>query len=203
MEDLEVDNNIYQHQMTNKRKSLSKVWDCYSIGLDAKQNIIPFVAACKTCKVLLRTTNNSTTHLIRHKCYKNAQPSASNEVCVTKELMLRASLDLCVKEVRHFSIIEGSGMQSFVMQCVLIGARYGQHVNVEDMLLCRTAVSSNVESIFKKILVIITDELKNVKKLAQLRMYIWTDEYKNLSNLCVTVHYIHSDTLVERLLAVR
>lgn len=198
-----IETGIYK--VSQKKKCRSKVWEFFCEVLDDNNVILKDIVVCRFCNKILKYINNSTTNLIRHKCYINNKPSENNEIdvdVIDKKKVLKAAVNLCVKDVKPFSIIEGSGMKEYTKSCIEIGAKYGKHVSLNSMLPCSNTISNNVTELYNKLIPIIRSELELLENMAATTD-IWTDDHKKISYLSLTVHYILNENLMERTLAVR
>ena len=82
-----------------------------------------------------------------------------------------------------------------------MGAKYGEKIDIDDMLPSDTAISIKVG----KIVAALVPEIKLV--LAKIDKFggttdMWTDNFVSKSYMALTVHYILNDKFFERVLAV-
>ena len=198
---LNLNNNIFS--ICDKRNCRSKVWGTFGEIKNQNGDTIPNFVACRSCKKVMKNFK-TTTNLLRHRCFKETLPNINKEVIVSmadKKAVFDVSVKLCIEDIRPFSTVEGSGMQAFVKECIKIGAKYGEHVNVKDMLPTGTTISNNVKNIKDKLVEIVKTELGFIKNFSATTD-LWTDSFKMRSYLALTIHYIINESLFERVLAV-
>ncbi|KAH8284403.1 hypothetical protein KR044_004965, partial [Drosophila immigrans] len=148
---------------------------------------------CRTCSMVLIFKNGQTTNLNRHACCKSIK-----ECTVLKKvsaLHKNEAVDKCAiwiaEDCRPFSAVSGSGFMQMIQFFIKMGATYGEHVDVEDLLPDPTTVSRKVQNKANEKKMEIKDEICNVVRSggATATLDMWTDNYIRRNFLGVTLHY--------------
>jgi len=135
----------------------------------------------------------NTSNLTRHPCCKVIKQSVILKAvsALDKTEAVEKCTNWITEDCRPFSAVSGSGFRKLVNFFIKIGATYGEHVDVEDMLPDSTTISRRVQKIANEK----KDEIKNeITKVvssggASATIDMWTDNYVKRNFLGVTFHY--------------
>lgn len=193
-----------QYQVCDKR-GRSTVWSIFGkIKTDAGVELDNIVA-CRTCWNIYKFNKNSTSNLVRHKCYANLKtnvPIAKTEVSVDlKHAGTKILTQWVIGDCRSFKMVEDTGLQKFSEFLISIGAKYGPHVNVQTLIPHPTTISRNIRGLYDSTLAKVKNDLNFQNSIGfGLTSDIWTDNFVRTSYVSLTVHYIKDGELVNRLL---
>lgn len=196
-----IRSNVYS---ISSKRGTSIVWNVYGYVLNENGDKIEGAVSCKQCFHVAKYAGRATTNLLSHSCVKAIKPCPENTVCVSttdKKKILQASTKMCIQDLSPFTIVEGTGFVELTKICVEMGAKYGEHVNVKDMLSAATTVGYTVDSIVEKMIPLIKTDLQSALNFG-CTTDVWTDDFQKRSFLGVTIHYIKDDCMIDRVLAV-
>ena len=70
-----------------------------------------------------------------------SRPTTSNVSAETKRLITEALAEMCVKDIRSFEIVAGSGFEHFCQTLLDIGRKSKDHIDAQSLLPDPTTVS--------------------------------------------------------------
>lgn len=195
-----------EYTISKKRDRKSIVWEVYGHILNENGETIPGFVGCKNCHHVAKYAGQSTTNLLSHSCVKVLKTGPKNEVKITtedKKSVLNACTQMCIRDLRPFTIVDGNGFLETARLLVKMGARYGEHVDVKYMVPASTTVGNSVDSIVEKIIPEIKADIENTENVVfGCTTDLWTDDYQKRGFIGVTIQYIKADKMIERVLAV-
>lgn len=187
------------------RSGKSKVWDIFG-RIDNGGSFIENAVACKTCSSVFKF-NNSTSNLVKHKCFKNLKATLENRPKVevdheTKQQVVRTCTEWIIKNCRSFKMIEDDGLKKFAELMLSLGAKYGPNVDVHKLLPHPTTISRNIDKVYITIYDSIKSELGEISTSGYgLTSDLWSDSYLKISYLSLTIHFIKNGKINTKLLA--
>jgi len=109
------------------------------------------------------------------------------------------------EDCRPFSAINGAGFKNLVQVFIQIGAKFGENIDIEDMLPDETTVSRNLQVEANKKKQELAEEIKNAvsEGKASITTDLWTDNDVKRTFLGATIHYEKDTNLVNRVLGVK
>ena len=123
--------------------------------------------------------------------------SAANKIQIgadVKKNLLDDIVKWMAKDCRPFAAISGTGFKSLAQAFIKIGAKYGENVDIDDLLPDETTVSRNLKSWADEKKTEFSSELKKAVEETSVAATtdLWTDNYVQRTFLGVTVHYVHN-----------
>jgi len=112
----------------NAKGTKSEVWSTFYILRELRQKKILNFAECQKCAtVRFYLIGQSTTSLKRHfdKCSKNTTPQSRVVTLHMKSEFKDVLIDLCVGDIRPFSLVEGDNFCQVVQKVIDLGAKHG------------------------------------------------------------------------------
>uniref|UniRef100_A0A034WLQ6 Transposable element Hobo transposase n=1 Tax=Bactrocera dorsalis TaxID=27457 RepID=A0A034WLQ6_BACDO len=186
-----IANGMYT--LSGQRKGRSFIWNILTEIVKPDNSTLKEFVFCRTCRNVLKYNASQTSNLNRHSCCKNLKQSQSLKT--VKPLDKTETIEKCANWItedwRPFSTVRGSGFVKLVKFFIKIGATYGEHDDVEDMLPDHTTISRKVTKCAndKK------EELKaEINKIvssggASATIDMWLDNFVKRNFLGVTFHY--------------
>nr|AAD03082.1 putative transposase [Bactrocera tryoni] len=181
------------YSLSGKRKGRSFVWNILSEILKPDGTLLEGFVYCRTCLKVLKYYNGQTSNLIRHPCCRNIKTSQELRTVTVedKNEAVKKFTSWVVEDCRPFSVVQGSGFIKLVKFFIKIGASYGEHVDVEDLLPSATTISRNVQKCANEKKEELKEEINNIVSSggASATIDMWTDNYVKRNFLGVTFHY--------------
>lgn len=144
--------NVFK--VTDNLKGSANFWRSYQVILDEKNEQTGFVK-CKFCNRLDKyDTYKGTKDLKLHANQCNALTKTSSiltyakkTVCITKEektQLTKAALQLCYKDIRPFTAIQGKGQMALLLAVSKLSSKYGQlsEEELKEFLPCANTVNN-------------------------------------------------------------
>lgn len=181
------------YTLSGQRKGRSLVWNVLAEIQESDETILEGFVYCRNCSKVLKYTAKNTSNLCRHKCCKDIKESQFLKT--VSDIDKNEAIDKCsswvIEDCRPFSTVHGSGFVKLVKFFIKIGAKYGEHVNVEDLLPDATTISRKVKKDANEKKQELKDEIKSVVNSggASATIDMWTDNYIQRNFLGVTFHY--------------
>jgi len=182
-----------------------------------------FVCCCDCQEVFKHHSQKSgTTHLKTHlqsgcKVNKSAKHVSHTQTAITgfitnntrqkhaRSVARKRAVEMCAKDVRPFSILEGEGFRAFAQAMIDIGAQMGK-VSAEDILPDRRTVSTDATALFQQ-------KQQELAKTIQTHTSsgnmigattdLWTDDVKHQHYMSLTIHVEEDWTLMSRLVTLK
>lgn len=217
---MEINNQLDRNTLKQKilsgcykisdKRGRSKVWETFGKIINDTGGEIDNLVACRNCYSIFTFKNNSTSNLVKHKCYISSKKCGSTseekiETDVeTKKKCTEKVTEWSVQNCRPFGIIEDVGLKKFAEFLIEVGAKFGANVNLETLLPHPTTISKNITRLYKIQFENLKAEIKNVKAIGYgLTSDIWTDDYYRTSFVCLTMHYVREGQLQNRMLGIK
>lgn len=210
-----------EYSLTENSKESTRnqvLWNNFQLVVKADGQRTDYVC-CKNCKDLLKhhSQKSGTTHLKKHieggKCKKRDKylstqssikaflPTNGSQNKLAKQIARKSVMNLCIADVKPFSMVEGSGLRAFGQAMIDIGARSGK-VNIHDILPDRRTISNDVQKEFaekKQELGRTVQDHISQGKLLGATTDLWTDDIKHQHYMSITLHYEQNWHVVSRL----
>jgi len=148
---------------------------------------------CRKCQKVLTYSQKNSSNLSRHKCCTSLKDSICPKTVDADDK--KAAAECCVRwiteDCRPFSSVNGSGFSKLVKFFIKIGAKYGDNIDIGDLLPDATTISRNVKKLAEEKKNEIKTEITDVIKSggASATIDLWTDNYVHRHFLGVTLHY--------------
>lgn len=200
-----IENGVYR--IVKKTQSRSKIWEIFSQIEKDNGKVMDGVVLCEKCKGIFKFNGKQTSNLIRHKCYaeRNRDVILKNVGSEDKEKFLVACSQWVVEDCRPFSIVDGDGFKKIVQSLLDIGTKYGNTVDISNMVPDSRTVSRRISDIADDKRSQIQLELKTAitKGTASITSDLWTDNFVKRNFLCATFHFLKDLKLREIVLGVK
>ena len=116
--------------------------------------------------------------------------SESRKLSVAEKSELAdAVVNMCAKDIRPFSVVDGIGFRALATMLVALGAKHGC-IDIDDALPSERTVSRHVEKVAAKSKENLKDDLMKQWRLA-VTCDMWTYETTNTPYITVTSHHIN------------
>lgn len=187
----EIKNGNYT--LVSQRKGRSFVWNILSKIVKPDKNILAGFVYCRTCSKVLKYTASQTSNLMRHSCCKELKQTLT--VKTVTPLDKAEAIDKCtswiVEDCRPFTAVQGAGFLKLVKFFIKIGASYGEHVDVEDLLPDPTTISRKIQKCASEKKTELQEEISSIVSNggASATIDMWADNYVKRNFLGVTFHY--------------
>nr|AAC37217.1 transposase [Musca domestica] len=209
MDNLEVKAKINQglYKITPRHKGTSFIWNVLADIQKEDDTLVEGWVFCRKCEKVLKYTTRQTSNLCRHKCC--ASLKQSRELKTVSADCKKEAIEKCaqwvVRDCRPFSAVSGSGFIDMIKFFIKVGAEYGEHVNVEELLPSPITLSRKVTSDAKEKKALISREIKSAveKDGASATIDLWTDNYIKRNFLGVTLHYHENNELRDLILGLK
>lgn len=76
-------------------------------------------------------------------CFVFCDKVSSND----KKIVRDKCTAMCIQDLRPFNIVNGTGFQDLIKCCVEMGAKYGQNINLVEILPSARTISNNIENL--------------------------------------------------------
>lgn len=128
-------------------------------------------------------------------------PSVSTQHKRARTVARKHVLEMCARDVKPFTLVEGKGFRGFAQSMIDLGAQMGK-MNVEDILPDRRTVSNDAKALFEQEKQELGKMLKS--RISQGRMIgattdLWTDDIKHQHYMSLTLHLEDNWSLFARL----
>ncbi|XP_053951127.1 uncharacterized protein LOC128858685 [Anastrepha ludens] len=198
--------NVYQ-MVSNKNESTSQssIWQIFAkIKTDTGMFIENFVVCSKCSKIFVFTDN--IWKLLKHKCYVTMKLEKTHQIWTSIELKMKENLErICLQwtidNCRPIDTIEDSWTQQLAAYLRNIGTRFGQHVNMEDILPETVSISEYVQKLYANYFEEVKTELKWMQRIGYgLTIDVWSADQLDKSYVFLAIHYIKNEKLENRFL---
>lgn len=200
-----IENGVFR--AIKKNKSRSKIWDIFCQIEKDDGNVIEGVVLCEKCNHILKYNGKQTSNLIRHKCYiaQNCNVALKKIGDAEKQTFLLACSQWVVEDCRPFSAVDGEGFKKVVEALLTIGTKYGNHLDISDMVPDSITISRRINNIADEKRLKFKDELRMAIEsgTASITSDLWTDDFVKRKFLCATFHFIKDLQLKEIVLGVK
>ena len=128
-----------------------------------------------------------------------SQPKVPSSV---KSQIANELVNMCARDIRPFSTVDGEGFQGLCKSLIAIGSKYG-NVPIEQVLPCATTVSRHMESVLAKEKAALCEVLKTAVNFG-ITTDGWSHTSTNQQYITITIHFIdeqwkmHSHILATR-----
>ena len=194
----------------------SAVWkNFFLVNVDGDK--APFVK-CGKCSTLLKwKSKDGTSSLNAHHQYCSPKsplmkitdlpgfsgiPSQPKVPSSVKSQIANELVNMCARDIRPFSTVDGEGFQGLCKSLIAIGSKYG-NVPIEQVLPCATTVSRHMESVLAKEKAALCEVLKTAVNFG-ITTDGWSHTSTNQQYITITIHFIdeqwkmHSHILATR-----
>jgi len=201
----------------DSRSRNRELWSKFSTVVRQKDGENTNYVSCNKCKEVFKHHNqkSGTTHLKTHSeaCKGNTpksgqtsmrafvKPTTSGQEKHAKAIARKRAVEMCARDVKPFTLLEGEGFRAFAQSMIDIGAQMGK-MKVEDILPDRRTVSNDTKVTFenkkqelRKMLQCCITEGKMIGATTDL----WTDDIKHQHYMSLTVHVEEKWVLTSRL----
>jgi len=122
------------------------MWNILHYILKEDKSAVEGWLFCSTCRKVLKLLAGHTSNLSRHKCCMLLrQPKEVTKVSATdKAEAIEKCSQWIVKDCQPFSSAAGPGYKSMEQLLIKIGAAYGDHIDVDDLLPSPSTLSRKV-----------------------------------------------------------
>lgn len=181
------------YTLSAQHKGRSYVWNILSEVIKEDGTILDGFLYCQSCNNILKYSSKNSSNLTRHKCCKSLKETKLLKTVTPDEK--RAAIDACVawvtEDCQTFSAMNGAGFRNIAKFLIKIGAKYGESIDIEDMLPDSTTVSRATQKIADEKKAEIKDEIAKIANSggATATIDLWTDNYVRRNFLGVTLHY--------------
>lgn len=132
--------------------------------------------------------------------FLDEQNSSSNFDEETKEKLAHALTEWTVVNCRPLSISEDSGLRKLAALLIEIGANYGSHLKVDELMPPVATLSSNIDACYHDTLEKVRSDVCAARANGySIACSSWPDNMGS-THLCVTINYVQDSSLVSRLL---
>lgn len=123
-------------------------------------------AHTKSCPVLKRNTsgNYTITSISGFTAVSDRRAISKTD----KHDLADVIMEMCTRDIRQFSILEGAGFKLLAEKLISLGAKYG-NVDIQDSLPCARTISRHVETVVDKEKQQLKADLKNIWRFAITR----------------------------------
>nr|DAA03872.1 TPA_inf: HDC12224 [Drosophila melanogaster] len=131
-----------------QRKGKSVIWSILCDILKENGTVLDGWLYCSKCRKVLKFVPNHISNLSRHKCCLTLR--RPTELKIVSESDKEEAIEVCtqwvVQDCQSFSAVTGAGFKNLVQFFLKIGAVYGEHVDVDDLLPDPTTLSLKAHS---------------------------------------------------------
>lgn len=200
-----IENGVFH--IKKNSQSRSKIWDIFGQIENDEGRLIDGVVICEKCNHILKYNGKQTSNLIRHKCYvvRNSNVALKKVSNADKECFLLACSQWVVQDCRPFSIVDGEGFKKVVESLLNIGTKYGNNLDVSDMVPNSRTISRRISDLAEDKRIKIKEELKIAitSGTASITSDLWTDNFVKRNFLCATFHYMKDLKLKDIVLGIK
>lgn len=188
-------------RVTKNKDSRSEIWNIFSQIEKDDGTTIDGVVICDKCNNILKYNGKQTSNLIRHKCYvlQNCNVAVKKVSNVDKENFLVSCSEWVVEDCRPFSIVDGDDFKKLVQSILSIGTKYGNNLDVSDMVPDSRTISRRVNEIAENKRLTMKQELimAATSGTACITTDLWTDNFVKRNFLCATFNFLKDLKLKE------
>lgn len=194
-------------QLIQRRRGKSEIWTIFAQILKDDGTILNGYVCCRTCKKILKYDGKHSSNLNRHKCFNLAsQNTSSKQVnAEDKQEAINACTTWIIEDCRPFTAIEGSGFRKMVHFFIKIGSRYGENVDIDDLLPDPSTLSRRItktaqekkNEVKSKISKIVSDGKSSIT------IDLWQDNYVRRNFLCATLHFQENFKMCDMVLGMK
>lgn len=210
MEDTEdiikkINNGVYKLRKKQNKKSI--IWNIFSEIVKDDGTVLDEQVHCQGCHRVFRYTKKQTSNLIKHKCVHSRPHDAAPVVAsaADNEACFKDFLNFIIEDCQPFSIVEGMGFRKMIDRCIKIGAKYGENVDLEELIPTGQALwqEAKIMAEDKKV------EMKaNIQELvesgeAAVTLDLWSDYIIKTNFLCATLHFQSNFELADITLGIK
>jgi len=162
--------NCGTYTLTQKHKGISVIWNILHSILKEDESAVEGWLFCSTCRKVLKVVAGHTSNLSRHKCCMTlSQPREVTKVSATdKAEAIEKCSQWIVQDCQPFSSVAGPGYKSMVQFFIKIGAAYGDHIDVDDLLPSPSTLSRKVHKDAEEKKGLISSEIQIAADTAEL-----------------------------------
>jgi DNA-directed RNA polymerase subunit M/transcription elongation factor TFIIS len=186
----------------------SNAWKQFQrVLIDGKETLF---VKCNSCNIIYKydTRNCSTAVLAKHKCStvdKNQMKLNFGLKVVSTELkstVAESAALCCAIDMRPFNLINGKGFSLLAKSLIKVGAKYGENVDIKEVLPSNVTVSRKVRSNYEILLQKVIEEVSNIKYFGVTCDH-WVHDAHKTNYVTVTVQYLINDKIKSRVLATK